>query len=164
MLEAVVKTEFGEVHISYNNTEELKTALQEIVEQAKVIAQETQGLIPVPPRPPRQPKPGYEAAYQFSPSGKAELLIFPQVLVQVAVLALFAYHPDPVSASELEHVTGIADIVGKVLGQTANKKYFRKTDNGYGLSTDGLALFMEKVKPLVDEAAQGNQEAKGEQK
>ena len=162
MLEAIVKTEFGEIHISYNNIEELKTALQDIAEQAKVIAQETQGLTPVHPRPPRHPKPGYEAAYQFSPSGKAELLMFPQVLVQVAVLALFAYHPDPVSASELEHVTGIADIVAKVLGQTANKKYFRKTDDGYGLSTDSLALFMEKLKPFVDETVQSNQEVKGE--
>lgn len=158
MPEAIVKTTFGEVHITYNDMDELKAALQGLAEQVKVIAEETTELIPAQPRSARLPKPGYEAAYQFAPSGQAELLIFPPVLVQLAVLGLFAYHPDPVAVPELENVTGISEIVAKVLGQTANKKYFRRIDDSYGLSTDGITLFMEKVKPAIDAAAQAKQE------
>jgi hypothetical protein len=108
-------------------------------------------------------KPGYEKAYRFSPSGKLELLIFPSVLVQRAALALFAYNPDTVPADQLEQVTGIDDIVAKVLGQTKNKKYFRKIKDTYGLSTDGLTFFMEKVKPLIDAGADSDQVAERDQ-
>lgn len=64
-------------------------------------------------------------------------------------MALFAYSPDSVSAKELEDVTGIDKIETKVLWQTNNRKYFRKTDNAYGLTTEGLDFFMEKIKPSV---------------
>jgi hypothetical protein len=146
MPEARIKTSFGDIRISYKDEGELKGALQGLEVQVETISQAVAELIPPPPR---LPKPGYEKAYQFSPTGKVELLIFPSILVQKTILALFAYSPDSVSAKELEDVIGIDKIETKVLGQTNNKKYFRKTDNAYGLTTDGLDFFMEKIKPSV---------------
>jgi len=83
------------------------------------------------------------------------------VSVQLTALALFAYYPEMVSKYELEQVTGIDDIFNKVLKQTNNKKYLRKTDDTFGLSEEGFAFFMEKVKPLVDAASQDSQVPNG---
>src|SRR5574337_1320264 len=113
MPEARIRTDFGYIIITYNNMEELNIALQGLDEQIKTISQSAMKIVP---RPERIPKPGYEKAYRFSPTGKAELLIFPSIKVQLVALALFAYYPDTVEVAELKQVTGISDIVDKVLG------------------------------------------------
>jgi hypothetical protein len=147
MPEATIKTDFGDIRITYNNMEDLNAALKEIQDHAKVISKAVGGLIP---QTPRIPKPGYEKVYRFLPTDMAELLIFPKKPIQLAVMVLFIYHPHMVSAQDLEKITGITDIAKKVLWQTNNKKYFRKKHNTYGLTEDGQSLFTNKVKPFID--------------
>jgi hypothetical protein len=147
MPEATIKTDFGDIRITYNNTSDLEAALKEIHDHAKIISKVAGKLTP---QTPRIPKPGYEKVYRFSPNGRVELLIFPKKPLQLAVMVLFIYHPDTVSADDLEEITGITGIAKKVLWQTNNKKYFRKKDNTYGLAEDGLSLFMKKVKPIIN--------------
>jgi len=156
MTQAKIITGFGEILISYNSTEELQTSLAGLEEQIKLISEVANKITPSTPR---IPKNGYENAYRFSPSGSVELMYIPSVLLHLVALAMFAYYPEPVTTAELEKVTGISDIVGKVLGQTKNKKLFRKVDNSlYGLSQDGLKLITDKIKPLFDSPKEGNQE------
>jgi hypothetical protein len=156
MTEAKINTSFGEILISYNNIDELQASLAGLEEQIRLISEATKQIIPPALR---IPKVGYENAYRFSPNGSVELMYIPPVSLHLVALAMFAYYPEPVTTAELEKVTGITDIVGKVLGQTMNKKFFRKVDNSlYGLSQDGLKLVIEKIKPLFSSSAEGNQE------
>ncbi len=147
MTEAKILTSFGSIRVSYNSTEELQAALKGLEEQIRMISDITTKISPPPPR---TAKIGYENAYRFSVNGSIELFFFPPVSLHLAALALFAYYPDTVTTAELEKVTGITDIVGKVIGQTKNKKFFRKVGNSsYGLSEDGLKLVSEKIRPLM---------------
>ena len=156
MTEAKINTSFGEILISYNSIEELQASLAGLDEQIRLISEATNQIIPLTPR---TPKIGYENAYRFSPSGSVELMYIPPASLHLAALAMFAYYPEPVTTAELEKVTGINDIVGKVLRQTMNKKLFRKVDNSlYALSQDGLKLVTEKIKPLFTSSSEGNQE------
>jgi len=147
MPEATIKTDFGDIRITYSNMSDLEAALKEIQDHAKVISKAAGNLTP---KTPRVPKPGYEKVYRFLPTGMAELLIFLKKPLQLAAMVLFIYHPEMVSAQDLEEITGITDIAKKVLGQTNNKKYFRKKHDTYGLTDDGLSLFINKVKPIID--------------
>lgn len=154
MTEARIVTGFGEIRISYNNIEELRTSLVGLDEQIQLISEVTNKISPPTPR---TAKVGFENAYRFSTSGSVELTYIPTVSLHSAALAMFAYHPETVTTAELEKVTGISDIVGKVLGQTKNKKFFRKVNSSsYGLSPDGLKLVTEKIKPLIESAKEGN--------
>lgn len=156
MIEAKINTNFGDIRITYNNTEELQATLTSLEEQIKMISDVTSKITPSAPR---TPKNGFENAYRFSPNGSAELIYFPAALLHLAVLALFVYYPETVATAELEKVTGIKDIVGKFLGQTKNKKFFRKAnDSSYGLSLDGLKLVNEKVKPLFNSGNESSPE------
>lgn len=156
MTEAKVNTSFGEILISYNNIEELQASLAGLEEQIKLISEATKKIVP---QAQRLPKNSYENAYRFSPSGSVELMYIPPVSLHLVAFAMFAYYPEPVTTAELEKVTGISDIVSKVLGQTMNKKFFRKVDNSlYGLSQDGLKLVVEKIQPLFSSPDEGTQE------
>jgi hypothetical protein len=144
MTEARIRTSFGDVRVSYQNAEDLKSCLQALKEQIGVIEESTRSLVPQPTRP---PKPGCGHIYRFTPDGKVEMLVFPPKAIQAVALLLFAYHPQAVSAEQVEAGTGVVNPAGKVLNQTMNKGYFRKEDEQYGLSADGIAMVQEKVLP-----------------
>lgn len=147
MAEAIIKTNFGEIRIPYNNTNELKEALEQIEEQIRILSDATEMIAPLESR---APKPGFEKLYRFLGNGTVELFHYPQTLLHIVILALFAYQPETVTAQKLEETTNIKDVVGKVVGQTKNKDYFRKVGDTYGLSPEGVQLFIEKIKPLID--------------
>ena len=153
MKEAKVRTNFGDIRFTYNNIEELKDALQGLDEEINIISDATSKIISSEPR---LPKPGYENAYRFLPNGRVELIYFPPIELRLAILALFAYHPESVTVMELENVTGIIDI-SKILGQTNNKKYFRRSNESYGLTLEGVQLVAEKIKPLLNFETEGKE-------
>ena len=130
MTQAKISTRFGEILISYNNTEELQASLAGLEEQVGLISEATNKISPPASR---TPKIDFENAYRFSPSGSVELMYIPSVSLHLTALAMFAYYPEPVTTAELEKVTGITDIVGKVLGQTMNKKldFIRNKETGH---------------------------------
>lgn len=155
MTEARITTSFGVICISYSNVDELQASLVGLEEQIRLILEITTKIIPPAPRTPKE---GFENAYRFSTSGSVEFVYFPASSVQSAALALFAYHPETVTAAELEKVTGITGITKKVLGQTNNKRYFRKVnDSSYGLSSEGIKLVTEKIRPLIESTNGGDQ-------
>jgi hypothetical protein len=142
MPEARIRTEFGDIRFSYGDASKLDELLKEVTAQAATIAKHAAPLLPKPPRP---AKPGYEHAYRFTPSGSVELLHFPNAKTKLVGLALFAYHPEMVDAETVQRVTGVDNVEGVVLNQTANKKYFRREGDLYGLTPEGIQLAVESV-------------------
>lgn len=146
MPEITITTNFGHYSVSFETDEELTDALQRIQEHTREVEETTRNIRP---RLRRSPKPGLESAYDFTAEGHVELFHFPPEGIRSVVLTLFAYHPDMVTASEVEAVTGIDDVYNKVLRQTNNKKYFRNKDGLFGLSQEGIRYFIETVLPTL---------------
>ncbi len=150
MREVVLRTSFGTMKFQYEDQSSLDASLREIASEINTIAEATKQFLP---RESRMPKPGLELAYRFTPSGKVELLYLPQTSVACVAFCLYAYHPETVSITELEAVTCISEVVAKVLSQTKNKQYFRKENEAYGLSSDGLTYVVAKILPTVPKPA-----------
>ena len=142
--EARIRTEFGDIRIDFTTEEQLQAEL-DLLEAHVAQIQKTAGTI-VPPLP-RSPKPGFEYAYRFLPTGRVELLVFPDAMSKLVALALFAYFPDPVAVEEIETITGIENVYESVLKQSNNRKYFRKADEGYGITPEGVKLVLSSVPP-----------------
>lgn len=137
-----VRTVFGSIQFEYEDEADLSDKLAGIVRDAKAVEDAVRDLLP---KAPREPKPGFAQIYRFTPSGRVELVHYPSTSVATCVLTLYAYHPDMALASEVEQVTGIESVVSKVLGQTLNKKYFRRDGDLYGLTSKGLDYMGETV-------------------
>jgi hypothetical protein len=155
MKEAKIHTSFGEISFTFQNGDELEAALRELELQVKaiqVVASE------VAPPPPRVPKPGYEMFYRFSPNGSVEILHMPKQRNVAAALVLFAYHPDLVSAAEIERATGIKNVASRVLSLTQNEEDFSKVGDKYGLTFVGYHMVTEKLNKLIVSAEQGERE------
>jgi hypothetical protein len=155
MTRAEINTNFGLISFEFEDELSLTNSLEQFPDQIKKIGSKVRMFLP---RPIRDPKPGYESAYRFTPNGQVELLYFPPEGVRCVALALYAFHPDMVSAIELELVTGIPEVSGKVLGQTMNKKYFRRNEDIFGLSAEGIAYVNEVIYPLLPKISQSPNE------
>ena len=142
MQEARIKTSFGEIVIPYTSLDELEKALAEMPRAVEIVRSRVAGVVPTEAR---KPKPGCDGMYDFDSNGRLRLLKKPKVKVALAALALYANDPDPMAVGDLEVVTGIADIVKSVLGQTLNKKYFAQHGDRYGLSPEGFEFVTKKV-------------------
>jgi hypothetical protein len=153
--EATIRTAFGQVRFTYETDDDLKTALKLLPDQVAAITAASKAVVP---RQVRLPKPGYEHVYRFTPDGVVELLHFPKVKTKLVCLAMFAYHPDSVDASTVQRVTGIANVGSVVLGQSANRKYFQKTDELYALTVEGTKLASESVPTAPAPAQEPTQE------
>jgi hypothetical protein len=141
MTEAVIHTQFGEIHITYQNIDELKNTLQDLDQQMEHIRAIADKI--APPQP-RTPKPGYESYYRFTSAGSVELLNIPQKQNEAVALLLYAYHPDATSSTEIEKATGIDDVARRVLSQKAYETLFRKVDDKYGLTFAGIQMVQER--------------------
>jgi hypothetical protein len=145
MQQARIRTTFGEIVISYSNVDELTKELEKLPEAIALVQVKTTGLVASEAR---KPKPGYEHLYEFDSNGRLRLLRKPTKQVALAALALWANDPDPMSPADLELLTGIAEVVKSVLGQTLNKKYFvRRGDGRYGLTPEGFEWVSTIVTP-----------------
>lgn len=151
MKDASIRTGFGEVRITFQNSDELNEALQELEQQAKAIQEVADRIAPLPLR---TPKPGFEGIYRFTPSGSLELLRIPKKRNEAVALVLYAYHPDLPSSAEIERVLGISEVARRVLAQVQNKDCFHKVDDKYGLTFDGLRMVQEKIAPALTPPAE----------
>jgi hypothetical protein len=141
MIEAKIRTQFGEISISFQSTDELKVALQDLEQQISIIQEAVRKFAPPPPR---TAKPGYESAYRFTPNGDIELLHRPQKRPARVALVLYAYDPQHLSIPEIERLAGIRGVYDVVLKLKQNKRYFQKFDDKWGLAPDGYTL-VEKI-------------------
>jgi hypothetical protein len=145
MSEVRIKTDFGEVAIPYSNVEELAKGLDELPAVVAQVRSKVGGIASIETR---KPKPGSEQIYRFGPDGKLELFAKPGTKVALAALTLYAYDPEALAASELEVVSGLPDIVHKVLRGGSNAKYFDlKPEGKWGLSTVGFQWVTDHVLP-----------------
>lgn len=142
MLEARIKTSFGEIVIPYANLEELAKALEDVPKAVALVQSKTIGLVAVEAR---KPKPGCENVYEFDSNGRLRLLKKPSIKVALAALALFANDPDPMTTGDLELVTGISEVAKSVVNQGKNKKYFTRHGDRIGLSPVGFEFVSTKV-------------------
>ncbi len=125
--EARVQTKFGKIVLNFDSTDELKSKLDELdVESVSEILSKRFGSILV--REPRQPKPGWEHAYGFTPEGKVELLKTPPSAPMTIGLLLYAYDPEPTSSDLILSSTGVKAV--SYVSQTDYKKFFDKTSDG----------------------------------
>ena len=98
----------------------------------------------------RQPKPGLESVYRFTPDGKVELLKTPSSTPMTIGLLLYAYDPDAVASEEMLS-RGIK--AGDYVSQTAYKKYFDRTpDDELVLSQTGRTWVETEVVPKLIKA------------
>jgi hypothetical protein len=144
MKEAIIKTTFGEVRLTFQSTEELDAALQDLQPQIERIRASTAAIIPSLPR---IPKAGYESHFQFTPSGSLELLKLPKKQNEAVALALFAFHPDTLASEDLERILGIDDVARRVLAQKAHVALSVKVDDKYGLTFAGIQMVQDKFGP-----------------
>ncbi len=147
-----IKTSFGEVVIPYSEIDELAKELEKLPRVVAQVQSKTGGLVPSESR---KPRPGDETLYEFDSGGRLRLLKRPKKQVALTAFALWANDPEPMTPEDLELVTGISSVVKSVLGQTNNKKYFVRRDDGrYGLSPEGFEWVATKIGPSVRAGAQ----------
>ena len=149
--EAKVKTKFGEIVVNFDSVDELKSNTESLdAEVASDILSKKFESIAV--KQVRQPKPGFEQIYQFTPSGAVEAVILPDSKAEKVAFVLFAYHPEPASIEQVAMSSGIKAVASDYLNQSSYKKFWSKTSEGkYLLSAEGLDWVMEKIVPKVKE-------------
>lgn len=151
--EARVKTQFGEIVVNFDSTDDLAKNIESLnLDTVSNIVLKKFGSIIV--KEPRKPKPGLEGLYRFTPEGKVELLKTPSSVSMTIGFLLYAYDPEPVSSEEILS-RGIK--VGSFVSQTAYKKYFDKTADDRNVLTHLGRIWVETeiIPKLIPQA--GNQ-------
>jgi len=122
--EARVKTQFGEIVIGFDSTDDLKKNIDSLDVDAvsDIVSKKFEAIIR---KEPRQAKPGLEGVYRFTSEGKIELFRSLQSAPMMIGLLLYAYDPEPVTSDVIFSSTGI--VAYNFVSQTAYKKYFDRT-------------------------------------
>ena len=148
MKKATIKTKFGEICISFDTKDQLEEELKGLEEQIEIIQKVTDKVAPPPIR---TAKPGYESYYRFLPNGDLELIYTPEYKHEVVALVMFAYHPEPLSLKDIERLTRINRVASTVITIKQYKKYFKKVDDKYTLSYEGIKMVGEKIGGVVEQ-------------
>lgn len=138
--EARVKTQFGEIVVSFDSTDDLKKNIDSLDADAvsDIVSKKFEAIIR---KEPRQAKPGLEGVYRFTPEGKVELFRRPQSAPMTIGLLLYAYDPEPVTSDVIFSSTGI--VAGNFVSQTGYKKYFDRTKDDRLLLTHPGRIWVE---------------------
>jgi len=149
--EARVKTNFGEIVVNFDSTDDLAKNIESLnLDTVSIIVLKKFGSIIV--KEPRKPKPGLEGLYRFTPDGKVELLKTPSSAPMTIGLLLYASDPEPMSSEEFLF-RGIT--AGNYVSQTDYKKYFDKTPDDRHVLTQAGRQWVESeiISKLVPKAA-----------
>lgn len=147
--EARIRTKFGEIVVKFDSVDELKSNTESLESEAvsDILSKRFESLIA---KQVRQPKPGFEHIYQFTPSGAMEPVTLPDSKADKVAFVLFAYHPEPASVEQVAVSSGIKEVSSDYLTQASYKKYWSKTSEGkYLLSAEGLDWVTQKVIPKI---------------
>jgi hypothetical protein len=138
--EAHMKTKLGDMVMNFDSVDDLKKSLESLDLDAvsNLVANKFGSILA---KEPRQPKPGLESLYRFTPEGKVELLKTPPSAPLTIGLLLYASDPDPMSSDEILS-RGIK--VGNYVSQTQYKQYFDKTTDGKNVLTHPGRIWIEK--------------------
>jgi len=149
--EARVKTNFGEIVVNFDSTDDLAKNIESLnLDTVSNIVLKKFGSIIV--KEPRKPKPGLEGLYRFTPDGKVELLKTPSSAPMTIGLLLYASDPEPMSSEEFLF-RGIT--AGNYVSQTDYKKYFDKTPDDRHVLTQAGRQWVESeiISKLVPKTA-----------
>jgi len=152
--EAKVKTKFGEIVFNFDSVDELKSNIEalDVSAVSNILWKKFESVIA---KEVRQPKPGCEGIYRFSPSGLVEPIQIPESKADTVALVLFAYHPEPVSTEQVSLSTGIKDVASSYLTHTSYKKFWSKTQDGkYVLGHEGIEWVLQKIVPKLKAASE----------
>jgi hypothetical protein len=146
---AVIKTKVGAIIINFDSLEELKSSVESLDVDAisDVLWKKFEHIII---KEIRQPKPGYEDIYRFTPEGLVEILSTPESKAQTVALVLFAYHPEAATIQQIVLSSGIRNVASDYLSHKNYRKYWWKTEDGkYVLSQEGLEWVIKKIIPKL---------------
>jgi hypothetical protein len=137
--EAIVKAKFGEIVVHFDSAVDLEknTESLDLNAVADIVSEKFGAILS---REPRQPKPGAETLYRFTPEGKVELLKTPPSAPLTLGLLLYASDPEPMSSEEIL-ARGIT--VGNYVSQISYKQYFDKTTDGKHVLTHPGRIWIE---------------------
>jgi hypothetical protein len=96
----------------------------------------------------RQPKPGFENTYRFTPDGLVELLKVPEAKIDTIGLVLFAFDPSPATFNQVARSSGIQD-PSVYLSKEMYQRYFTRTKEGYVLNQEGKAWILKDIVPKL---------------
>lgn len=141
-------TRVGELSISFDTLDELKESLK-VLDLKNVGEEISRNLGKLPPIQVRQPKPGLEWLYRFTPEGYVELFVKPAQKVETIAVTLFAHDPVPASPVEVALSSGVKDVM-VYFRQPRYKKYFIKnTDGTISLSHEGKSWVLKNILPKL---------------
>jgi len=143
--EARVKTDFGEIVVNFDSIEDLKTNIDslDVGAVSDVVSKKFEAILQ---KEVRQPKPGFESIYRFTPSGMVEPIILPDSKAEKVAFVLFAYHPEGATSEQISLPTGIKDVASLYLAHASYKKFWTKVQEGkYGLTSEGFDWVNKKI-------------------
>jgi hypothetical protein len=142
---AVIKTKIGAIIINFDSLEELKSNIEllDVNTISDILWKKFESIII---KEIRQPKPGFENVYRFTPSGFVEILNTPESKAETVALVLFAYHPEAATIQQIALSSGIQNVASDYLSHKNYRKYWFKTEDGkYVLSQEGLKWVIKKI-------------------
>jgi hypothetical protein len=144
---AVIKTKIGAIIINFDSLKELESSVESLDINAisDVLWKKFESIIV---KEIRQPKPGYEDIYRFTPDGLIEILNIPESKAETVALVLFAYYPEAATIQQIALSSGIRNVASDYLSHKNYRKYWWKTEDGkYVLSQEGLEWVTKKIIP-----------------
>lgn len=145
----MIKTKFGKIIINFDSLDELKSNIEslDINTVSDILLKKFEALII---KETRQPKPGCEEIYRFTPEGLVEILSSPESKAETVALVLFAYYPEAATVEQIALSSGIKNVASTYLPHKDYKKYWWKTEDGkYALSQEGLEWVTKKIIPKL---------------
>lgn len=150
---ARIETKFGEIVINFDSLDELKSNVEalDVGAVSDILWKKFESVIK---KEIRQPKPGFEGIYRFTPLGLVELIMVPNSKADTVAVALFAYHPESASIKQVSLSTGIEDVIDYLTHSSYKKFWSKMQDGGYALTQEGLELVVQKIVPKLKAASQ----------
>jgi len=145
----VVKTKIGALIINFDSFEELESNIKSLDINAilSALQKKFESIIV---KEVRQPKPGYEDIYRFTPDGLVEILNAPESKAETVALVSFAYYPEAATIQQIALSSGIQNVASDYLSSKSYRKYWFKIKNGkYVLSQEGLEWVTKKIIPKL---------------
>jgi hypothetical protein len=145
--EAKIRLKKIEIVIPFENEDDLNQKLNDLSTE-KIVKTLEDKFGNIISKEIRQPKPGLESVYRFTPDGLVELIRVPSNEPKTVALVLYAYHPESATIEQVSKSSGVKSVSAKYLSHISYRDYFeRRSDGTYALSQKGLTWVTTKIIP-----------------
>lgn len=139
MPEVIIKTDFGEIVVPYNNLSDLENGLKDIDKAIEIVNAKV-GTI----KAKQIVKAGFEDIYRINDDGSVSILK-PGGKTENVGIVLFAYDPTPLKVEFIAKSSGVKNAKDFLKG-----KYFDRLEHGYyKLNSDGLSWIINQIIPKL---------------